>query len=760
MVKRVLVGRRVASARLEHTLLPKILALPVFSSDAMSSVIYAPEEIVRVLLFASATAAGLAMPIAIAVAALMAIVVASYRQTIKAYPSGGGAYIVSKDNLGVAPGLIAAAALLVDYVLTVSVSIVAGVFAIVSVDPVRLGPWKVELSVMFVVIIMLINLRGAKESGTFFAVPVYMFVASIFVMLAVGLSRCVFGSCPSAAGQNLAPLAQLAKTAGPLGVFIILKSFSSGCAALTGVEAISNGVPAFRRPQSKNAANTLVAMGGIAIVMFVGIAFLMSRAHVTISDDRSVVAQVAYAVFHGGIGFYMVQAFSAAILILAANTSFQDFPRLSAILAKDRYMPRQFINRGDRLVFSNGVLVLAFFASALVVVFNADLNRLIQLYVIGVFTSFTLSQTGMIRHWLKEKHKGDEAEKGWQRSIAFNAVGAVTTFVVLIVVTVSKFREGAWISILFMAILALTFPVVHRHYESVRTALRRGRVKPTEQVGVNRVVLLVHDFDDALGEALGYIRSFRPPEFRAVWIGRGDPPPGIQDRWREFCLPVGPELEILPGEGSRIAVVRRYIQGIERSRPDFITVVVPEVVRERLSIYLVRRLGLVRIKAGLVREPNVVIADVPVPAGLESPAEGRPLIPNRVVALLFISSVNDATIRAVNYVRTLQAAEVRAVHFSLDPEGSGEIVNEWAAQGSPVPLHVVEAPFRDLTGPMLNEVREVTSRGDTIAAVVVPEYVVKKRHMILHNQSALFAKRLFLAEPRVVLTSVPWAIDM
>jgi amino acid transporter len=763
-VKRVVVGRRVPSHRLEHTLLPKILALPVFSSDALSSVIYAPEEIMRVLLIASAGAAALALPIAGAVALLMAIVVASYRQTIKAYPSGGGAYIVSKDNLGVAPGLIAAAALLVDYVLTVSVSIVAGVQAIITLRPQALLPWNVEMSIFFIFVIMLINLRGAKESGTLFAVPVYMFIASILVMVTVGMFDCAKGSCPSAAGQPITPDPHLATAVASVGLFTILRAFSSGSAALTGVEAISNGVPAFKRPQSKNAAETLVIMGAIAITMFMGIAFLASRAHVTISQDSSVVGQIANAVFSGGAGFYIVQFFSAAILILAANTSFQDFPRLSAILAKDNYMPRQFINRGDRLVFSNGVLVLAFFASVLVVAFGGNLNRLIQLYVIGVFTSFTLSQSGMIKHWLKEKHKGAEAEKGWKRSIIFNAVGAVTTFVVLIVVTISKFAEGAWISILCMAILALIFPVVHRHYMSLYAALRKRGVRPSAQLATNKVVLLVHDFDDALGEAIGYIHSFRPPEVHPVWIGKGRPPADVRERWNELVVGGGPELEFLERHGSLVSSVRHYLGTIPRGRRDFITVVVPETVRTRVSIYALTRLSLVRVKAGLLREHNVVVTDVPVPVGLDGAAvpeaEGKPMIPKRVSAFLFVSSVNDATMWAVNYVRTLQATQLRAIHFSLEPEATGKVLDDWVNAGAPIPLEIVEAPFRDLRAPMLELVRAETSRGDTLAAVVAPEYVVKKRHWVLHNQSALFVKRLFLNEPRVILTSVPWSVDM
>ncbi len=761
LLKRVLVGRAMASQRLEHTLLPKILALPVFSSDALSSVAYATEEILHVLLGATlaAYAYRYVMPIAAAIAILMAIVVASYRQTVRAYPNGGGAYIVSKENLGTIPGLIAAGALLTDYVLTVAVSIVAGVFALTSAAT-SLLPYKVELSIGFVIFITLANLRGVRESGTLFAFPTYAFIVSILTMVAIGLARCV-GGCPLA--EPVPPAADLAKVAGPVGLFIVLRAFSSGSTALTGVEAISNGVPAFRRPQARNAAETLAMMGAIAITMFLGISFLASRMHVTVSDERSVVAQVAHATFGGGIGFYLVQIFTTMILVLAANTSYQDFPRLSAILARDRFMPRQFANRGDRLVFSNGVIVLAALAILLIVVFDADLTRLIQLYVVGVFTSFTLSQTGMVRHWLKEKEKGEEAEKGWRRSIVINSIGALTTFVVLIVVLRTKFSHGAWIVVVAMPLLVLMFRSIHRHYLSVMAELRRGRVTVGGE-RENHVVLLVRDLDAAAVEALGYVRAIRPTDVRAIYPCSDLVSAEIQSRWRSFAIGA-PDLEPLPTrDGDLLGAVQAFVRGIPARRRDFITLVIPEVVRESgVTSYVLRRRSLVRLKAGLLRVPNVVVTDVPVHAGerVEVGTDGRPLIPRRTVALTFVSAVNDATVRAVNYAVSLGAAETRAIYFDLDPDQPPGIIEEWAERGLPVPLDIVEAPFRDLTGPMLEEVRRHTRRPDTLAIVVIPEFVVTKwRHQLLHNQNALFVKRLFLFEPRCVLSSVPFALEL
>ncbi len=757
VLKRILVGRRMASHRLEHTLLPKVLALPVFSSDALSSVAYATEEIMLVLLTAGAASRHLVMPVAIGIAILMVIVVFSYRQTVRAYPNGGGAYIVSKDNLGTLPGLVAAAALLVDYVLTVSVSVVAGAFALVSAVP-DLNEHKVLLSLGFVAFITLANLRGVRESGTLFAIPTYAFIVSMVAMLVIGLVRCL-GGCPQA--EPIPPLPELAAAAGTVSLFTVLRAFASGSTALTGVEAISNGVPAFRRPQAKNAAGTLAVMGAIAATMFLGISFLASRMVVTVSDERSVVAQVAHAVFGGGFVFYVVQVFTTAILVLAANTSYQDFPRLSAILARDRFMPRQFQNRGDRLVFSNGVIVLAALAGLLIWIFDANLSRLIQLYVVGVFTSFTLSQTGMVRHWLKERHKGPGAARGWRRSIVINAVGAATTFVVLIVVVMTKFKHGAWIVVAAMPVIVLSFRSVHRHYTSVMAQLRRGSVA-VGQVGRNHVVLLVPDLGPATAEALGYVRSIRPAGLHVVHPCAGEVPPDMPGRWRRFASGA-PELEPLPvSDGDLLEAVRGYVRGIPRAEEDFVTVVIPELVSEGLASYLLRRRSVVRLKAGLLREPNLVVVGVPVllQRGAIVGVDGRPLIPTRTVALVFVSAVHDATVRAVNFARSLGASETRAVYFDLDPDRAHRMQEEWGERGLDIPLDIAEAPFRDLTGPMLDEVRRVTAREDTLAVVVVPEFVVKRwQHLLLHNQNALFVKRLLLFEPRVILASVPYPLE-
>jgi len=759
--KRVLVGRAFASNRLEHTLLPKILALPVFASDALSSVAYATGEILIALTLVTSRPQPYVMPIAIAIALLMGIVVVSYRQTVRAYPSGGGAYIVSKDNLGVLPGLIAASALLFDYMMTVIVSIVAGVFAIGSAFG-WANDHKVFLSIFFVALVTVANLRGARESGTLFAIPTYGFVISILLLVAVGAMKCIGGCPPVGVHSELLPGA--ATVAGAVGIFAILKAFSQGATALTGVEAISNGVPAFRRPQARNAATTLAIMGTIAVTMFLGISWLATHIDgVVASDQRSVVAQIAIAIFgNATIAFFVVQFFTAAILILAANTAYQDFPRLASILARDRFMPSQFVNRGDRLVFSNGVIVLGLLSSLMIYAFDANLNTLIHFYVVGVFTSFTLSQTGMVRHWIVEGRvegrKGAEALPVWRRSIVINAIGAVTTFVVLIVVIISKFRDGAWLSILIMAVLVPAFYGIHRHYARVSRALREGGLRPVPG-GSNHVVLLVERFDASVAEALGYLRSFRPTNLHVVTPApAGSVSPELQDRWRSFVRGQAPDLQPLNGHGL-FGGMRTFIRSIPTGPNDFVTVVVPEVIHGSLVSHLVRRRDLFRLKASLLREPQVVVTDVPVVQG-DGPAQvdARPLIPQRTVTLVFVSAVNDVTKRAVAYAQTLDAGYTRAVYFDLDPEQARTLEEEWFDSRLGIPLDVVEAPFRDLSGPMLDEVRRFSSAPDTVVNVVIPEFIVSHWwELPLHNQNALFVKRLFLREPGVILTSVPFS---
>jgi amino acid transporter len=748
IVKRVLVGRQVSTSRLEHTLLPKVLALPVFSSDALSSVAYATEEMMIALAVAGAAAFATMLPIGVAVAVVLAIVVTSYRQTVRAYPRGGGSYIVARENLGTLPGLVAAGAILQDYVLTVAVSVTAGTVAIISAAP-GLSDHRVLIAVGLIVLISLANLRGVREAGTLFAVPTYGFVICVYITLLTGVAQCL-GGCREAASSDARLSIEQA-----LGLFIILRAFASGSTALTGVEAIADGVQAFRRPQARNAATTLAVMGAVSITMFLGITYLARALHVRVAEHlegtKSVLAQIGDTVFSGGVMFYVLQVFTALILILAANTAYQDFPRLSAILARDGFVPRQFQNRGDRLVFSNGILVLSGLAAFLVWAFDADLTRLIQLYVVGVFTAFTLSQSGMVRRWIRLK------EPGWQRSAAINAIGATATGIVLVIVAVTKFAGGAWIVISAMPVIVMFFLLVNRHYAHVARDLARGAVRFGE-VGENHVVFVVRSFDAAAAEALRYVRSLRPASLVPLYVG-DQPLEDAQVGWAEISRGA-PEL-VLPTPGDRVDAVIEYVRALPRNPQDFITVVIPELFLKRSLFDAIMMPVTFRLKLRLLREPQVVITDVPVLQEGQRPegVDALPLIPERVEALVFVSSPHDAAVRAVNYAVSLNAHSTKAVFLATEPDEAPEVLRQWAERGVDVRLDVIDAPFRDLGPPLLEEVRRVTADPGTVAAVIIPEFLVTRWwHRILHNNRALFIKRQLLFEPRVILSSVPYQL--
>lgn len=744
--KRVFLGRTMETRELEHTLLPKTLALPVFSSDPLSSNAYATQEILLVLGSAGALALHLVMPIVIAVALLLATVVVSYRQTVRAYPSGGGAYIVARENLGTHAGLLAAGALLIDYVLTVSVSVVAGVDAIVSAAG-GFEPYKIELAIVFVGFVTLMNLRGTKESGTLFAIPTYGFVLSIFIMLGAGLIKCV-GGCPLAdsAGTHLEP-------EHALGIFLILKAFSAGTTALTGVEAISNGVPAFRYPQSRNAASTLAIMGVMSISMFVGIAWLASSTHVVFAEgmDRTVVAQVAQTVFGGGFMFYVVQVMTAGILILAANTAYQDFPRLVSILAQDRFMPRQFRNRGDRLVFSNGVVILAVVASLFIIVFHADLNRLIQLYLVGVFISFTLSQAGMVVHWRRT-----QGPRVGMR-ILINGFGASVTGLVFFIVVTTKFLGGAWIVIAAIPLLIAMMYSINKHYRAVADQLAHPDRRPVDRrAGDQHMVILVMGTDTAVARAIGYVRSVRPKSAIALTFDKHN-----AAIWKRLA----PEMPITVGERklTLTADVRRHLRAHRAALPkdDFLTIVIPEVLDTTGLTEIIRRPRMSRLKAGLLAEPGVQVLNIPIVRDEINPDVDETVEPGRNYAIVLVSGVNNATLQAIEYAQTLGPTDLRALTFGLDPEESEALGNAWLREQIPVPLEMEESPFRDLGYSMLRYLQQFNADGiDRTVTVILPEFVVTRlRHQLLHGQTALLVKRHLLFAPGVVVASVPYRLD-
>lgn len=737
-----------SSGELEHTLLPKIIALPVFSSDPLSSNAYATQEAMLVLAMAGAAGLSFLFPITIAVACLLTIVIVSYRQTVRAYPNGGGAYIVSKENLGEGAGLLAASALLIDYVLTVSVSITAGVDAITSAAP-GLVDRKILLAGLFVAFVTLMNLRGVKESGTFFAIPTYGFVLAIYVMLVTGFVRCL-GGCPEAESATRALHESHA-----LDLFLILKAFAAGTTALTGVEAISNGVPAFRYPQSRNAATTLAMMGGLSISMFLGISWLARSTGVRFEhgDHQTVVAQIADTIFSGGFMFYVVQVMTAAILILAANTAYQDFPRLASILARDRYMPHQFVNRGDRLVFSNGVLILAVVATLLIVVFDADLNRLIQLYLVGVFVSFTLSQFGMVRHWNRLK------EPGWKRSIVINAFGGTITGIVLCVVIATKFSGGAYLVVIATPILLLAMRQIHRHYEVVKRELAHpDRVPPDRRAGHQHAVILVPKMNDAVARSIGYMRSIRAESLVAITED-----PGVSATWKRIAPDI--PLTVMPAGGS----TRRKVKAFVRERKEdlgigphhFLSVVIPELLPSRSVWEIFKPFALTRLKASLLREKGIQVVNVPLVKEDMDPHFDEAQEPGRNYAIVLVSGVHNVTLQAIEYAETLRATDIRAVSFGLDPEEVVHLGDDWIRAGIPHPLEIQDAPFRDIGGSLSRYLEQFDADGrDRTVTVVIPEFVVNKlRHQILHNQTALIVKRRMLFETGVIVASVPYHLD-
>jgi amino acid transporter len=628
-VKRLLIGRPFRSDRLGDTLLSKRLALPIFASDPLSSVAYATQEILLVLALGGLAYFTMAPWIGLAVVVLLAVVVASYRQVVRAYPSGGGSYEVASTNLGRGAGLVVAAALLVDYVMTVAVSVAAGVDNIISAVP-GLNAGRVLLSVGFVVALAAMNLRGVRESGKAFAVPTYLFIAGVLVMVALGLAQTVFGHPPVAvsAGYSIRP--ELVGLGG-LGLMLLaLRAFSSGCTALTGVEAISNGVPAFKPPKSENAARTMLAMGVVAIVMFSGITALAIISKVRIAENpcdlvgfpgdcatapqQTVIAQIAAAVFGGdhSLPFFYIQATTALILVLAANTAFNGFPLLGSVLAQDRYLPRQLHTRGDRLAFSNGIILLSLIAIGLLIAFDASVTRLIQLYILGVFTSFTLSQAGMVRHWNRAlaTERDPVARRRLHSSRAINAVGAVLTGLVLVIVMVTKFTHGAYLVVIAVPVLFLGMRAIHRHYARVRAELRP---EPGSGLLPSRIhaVVLVSTVHKPTLRALAYARATRPDTLTALTVNVDDADTrALQEEWAAVDIPVPLTVIDSPYREVTTAVLE-YIRTIPRSERDIITVFIPEYVVGRWWENLLHNQSALRLKGRLLFQPGIMVTSVP-----------------------------------------------------------------------------------------------------------------------------------------------------
>ncbi|MEU2118848.1 APC family permease [Streptomyces sp. NPDC016459] len=623
--KRLLVGRPLDSGRLGETLLPKRVALPIFCSDPLSSVAYATEEILLILALGGLAVLHLAWYAAVGIVILLVVVVASYRQTCYAYPGGGGAYVVAAENLGRTAALTAASALLIDYVMTVAVSVVSGVAAITSAVP-ALDGHAVAMSVFFVAVLAWMNLRGVRESGRWFAVPTYAFILVVHVMFAVAAVRMATGATIRAESAAL-PVNEVSTYTGLALVLLALRAFASGCTALTGVEAVSNGVPAFAKPKSRNAAMTLAIMGGLSVTMFLGITVLAMVYEVHVAEDptelglapgtpmSTALAQIGRATFGDWhILFYVLQAVTAGVLILAANTAFNGFPMLASVLGRDRYAPRQLFHRGDRLVYSNGIVLLALAAIALVVAFDAQLTRLIQLYILGVFVSFTLSQAGMVKHWRRELATPAGAGKrhAIHRRLAINAFGACLTAVVLVIVLITKFTHGAWLVVLAMPVLFAGMKGVRRHYDAVAAEVAVGPHDRPRALAENHVLVLIATVNAPSLRALSYAKTLRPASLTAVTVAE-DPAEAevLRATWEARGIDVPLRVLNSPYRSIVQPVLRHVREAPERTGDAVISVVIPEYVVGHWWEQPLHNQSALRLKARLLFMKNVVVIDVP-----------------------------------------------------------------------------------------------------------------------------------------------------
>jgi amino acid transporter len=764
-LKRTVLGRALPTANLAHERLGKIGALAIFSSDALSSVAYATEEMLKTLVLAGvgAIAFSLIVPLSGAIVAVLAILVFSYRQTIKAYPSAGGAYIVTKDNFGLIPAQVAGVALLTDYVLTVAVSVSAGVAAVVALMP-STAPWRVEMAVVFIILIAFGNLRGVRESGRFFSVPTYVFIATILTMIVIGVVRLATGSLQSAP-------AIVGSTGGAgllagVPLFVALHAFASGSTAMTGVEAISNGVPAFRPVEWRNARHTLVVLGILLSTMFLGISSLAAKLHVApdFSGRSTVVADIGRAVFGssgaGHVAFVILQISTTLILVLAANTAYADFPRLASFAAGDEFLPRQFTTRGHRLVFSNGILALSAAAIALVIIFQADVGRLIPFYAIGVFTSFTLSQAGMAKRHLRLR------ERGWRVGLLINGLGAIATAIVLGIIARTKFAEGAWVVIASMPILVVALLRLHTQYERETVELERDLAAfepPTGRAPI--AILLVDDLDPKTVHALQYARTIRVERVIAVHVEESpDRTRELQRSWQIAGLGEIP-LRVIRGSEDQAASVAGFLAAYQREDRDVIVILPVAHTRTAGARLADRRTG-ARLDRALLPYPNVRVTLVrDHPDGvhpLQRDEEGRPVVRLETRGLhdvvILVDKLDRATLQAIEYGMDLGPTSIRAVHAAADPDRAARLIERWSELSAPVPLDVVECFDRDIPRALERYVVAIAKETTEVTAVMPRRYYPKFRQRLLHDRTSRRIQRALGRYPHVDVADVPFYV--
>ena len=762
-VKRLFLGRPLATSRLEHERLGRPTALAVFSSDNMSSVAYATEEILRVLIPAIGILAfTYVLPVSFAIVMVEAILIFSYRQTIKAYPTAGGAYIVTKDNLGLLPAQLAGVALLVDYVLTVSVSTAAGVQAISSVIPLAV-PLRILASLFFVWLIAYGNLLGVRESGKIFAAPTYLFIVSLGLTCVWGIYQVMTGHVQPYSIPDQIANGSLSPYAGAVTIFIVLRAFASGGAAVTGVEAISNGVPAFRKPEWRNAQITLVYMGLILGSTFIAVSFLAQKLQVipVADESKSVLAQIAQAVYGNGvIGhllFLILQIATTAILVLAANTSFADFPRLASFHAGDAFMPRQLTKRGHRLVFSNGIVALALAASLVILIFRASVTNMIPLYALGVFTSFTLSQTGMAKRHLRLR------EPNWRFGLFVNGLGAVTTFVVAIVIAVEKFAKGAWIVMVLVPILVAILVRVNKTYEAEDEQLVIGpedRANGSSGPVEHTAIVLVDHLDDDTLHAVQYAHTINPSHVVALHLGRTDP--GLAGAWAACGMRI--PLESIDTEERPGRAIGRYLKE-HHAAQEQVTVIMPVPVDEPFLARLHRARAWAGMAATLRSFPNVGVVMVGAHGekGHHMNDAAGPLAPRRRhVALILVEDLDRAVLKAARYARGIDALAVRAVHAASDPTRANTLIDRWIAFGylAGIPLDVEECFDRNIERSLRRYVARFEDDQTEVTLILPRRHFPKRRHLLLHDRTSRRIARAFADEPHVDVVIVPFQLGV
>jgi len=761
LLKRSILGAPIPTARLIHERLGKITALPIFASDALSSVAYGTEEMMRAMYLAAGVAMfSLVMPISIAIAVILVTLMFSYRQTIKAYPSAGGAYIVTKDNFGLLPAQVAGVALLTDYVLTVAVSISAGVAAIVTAAT-GLYPLRVPIALFFLLVLVWGNLRGVRESGKMFALPTYLFILGVYALLIAGFYRLTLGGgLAPASTTHLPPAPPDAGLLYGVSLFIVLKAMASGNSALTGVEAVSNGVPAFRPPEWRNARTTLMIMGTILGTMFLGIGFMVSKLHIApdLTDRKTVLGLLAEHVYGssslGHAAFLYLQIATMAVLVLAANTSFADFPRLANFHAGDAFMPRQFTRRGHRLVFSNGIIALGVAAGFLIVLFQANVTRLIPFYALGVFTSFTMSQAGMAKRHLKLR------EPGWRHGLVINAFGSVMTGVVDVVIAITKFPDDIAILIL-VPVMVFVLVRMNRRYEREHHDLEE-HLDPFDRSEIRKptALLLVEDLDRKTMHALQYAKTIRPTSVQAVHFQRGEDSDGLEHRWRELGIDV--PLKIVRYEGHLPSSLAGYVCALPEDTD--VNVIIPgpakmgtleRLRRGRSGAQMARallpyeraRITLVRDHAG----PGHLVTE-----SVNGQTRLRVVPRMNHQAVVLVDKVDRAVIRAVRYALSLGATDVWAVHAAVDLDLQEEVIRRWMELGLPVPLDVIECWDRNVARSLEHYVAEQMGHGSEVTIVMPRRDYAQLRQRILHDRTSRKIARALGRYEHVDITVVPF----